>query len=83
MPKKKPNENEFEIINILEMAQIIYFDGKKNIFEAIHITVEGIHTGRIINNYEFINGGFIPKQNIKKIIGGTNRKICKRKLKYY
>jgi hypothetical protein len=79
MLKKKPNENEFEIIDILEMAKIIYFDGKKDVFEAIHITNEGIHTGRIINNYEFLNGGFIPKENIKNIIGGIERKIRKRK----
>ena len=79
MLRKKQDSNEFEIINILEMAQIIYSDGKKDIFEAIHITNEGIHTGRIINNYEFLNGGFIPKENIKKIIGGIERKIRKRK----
>ena len=80
MLKKKLNENEFEIIDILEMAQIIYYDGKMEIFYAIHITDEGIHTGRIINNIEFINSGFIPKENIKNIIGGIERKIKKRKL---
>ena len=79
---KKQDKNEFEIINILEMAKIIYNDGKRDIFEAIHITEEGIHTGRIINNFEFINGGFIPKENIKNIIGGIERKILKKKTKY-
>ena len=77
--KKRLNKYEFEIINILEMAKIIYKDGKKDIFDAIYITKEGIQTGRIINNYEFINGGFIPKDNIKNIIGGIERKIHKRK----
>ena len=64
------------------MAKIIYNDGKIDIFNAIYKANEGVYTGRIINQNEFINGGFIPKQNIKKIIGGTERKIHKRKLKY-
>lgn len=80
MFKKKSNENEFEIINILEMAQIIYNDGKKDFFEAIQISDNGVFTGRIINN-NFVNGGFIPKQNIKEIKDGTERRIRKRKLR--
>jgi len=82
MLKKKSIENEFEIINILEMAKIIYDDGKMDIFNAIYKTNEGVYTGRIINQNEFINGGFIPIQNIKKIIGGINRKMLKKKSKY-
>jgi len=81
MLKKKPIENEFEIINILEMVKIIYIDGKKDIFNAIHKEKEGVYTGRIINEDEFISGGFIPKQNIKKIISGIERKIRKKKSK--
>ena len=77
--KKKLFENEFEIIDILEMAQIIYSGGKKDIFEAVHIVDEGIYIGRIRNHDEFINGGFIPKRNIKQIKGGTRRKIRKKK----
>jgi hypothetical protein len=80
---KKSNENEFEIINILEMAQIIYSDDKKDFFEAIQISENGVFTGRIINQNEFINGGFIPKQSIKKIKGGTERKIRKKKSNYF
>jgi hypothetical protein len=64
------------------MAQIAYSDGKKDIFEVIHKAKEGVYTGRIINQNEFISGGFIPKQNIKKIKGGTERKIRKKKSKY-
>jgi hypothetical protein len=79
---KKSNENEFEIIDILEMVQIVYNDGKMDIFKAVHITEEGVYTGRITNNDEFVNGGFIPKQIIKKINGGTERKIRKKKSKY-
>jgi hypothetical protein len=65
------------------MAQIIFFDGKRDIFEAVHIADEGVYTGRIRNQNEFIDCGFIPKESIKKIIGGTKRKIRKRKSKYY
>jgi hypothetical protein len=79
---KKQNKNEYAIIDILEMVQIIYIDGKMDIFPAIHITDEGVYTGRIRNNNEFVNGGFIPKQNIKKINGGSKRKIRKRKSRY-
>jgi hypothetical protein len=79
MLKNKRNKNEFEIINILEMVQIIYNDGKVDFFKAIFKANEGVYTGRIINNNEFISGGFIPKQIIKKIIGGTERKMRKRK----
>jgi len=82
MLKKKLIENEFEIINILEMAKIIYNDGKMDIFNAIYKANEGVYTGRIINQNEFMKGGFIPKQNIKKIIGGIKKKMLKRKSKY-
>jgi hypothetical protein len=75
--KKKSIENEFEIINILEMAKIVYSDGKMEIYKAIHKANEGVFTGRIINN-NFVNGGFIPKESIKKIICGSKRKIRKR-----
>jgi len=67
MLRKKQDSNEFEIINILEMAQIIYNDGKKDIFEAVQIADKGVYTGRIRNN-EFIRGGFIPKRSIIHII---------------
>ena len=74
---KKPKKG-IEIFNIIEMTQIIYKDGKSDIFEAVHIAAEGVYTGRRRNHDEFICGGFIPKQSIKKIIGGTERKIRKR-----
>jgi len=77
---KKPNKNEFEIIDILEMAQIIYSDGKMDIIEAVQIVDEGVYTG-CVRNYLFIDGGFIPKQSIRKIKGGTKRKIYKMKSK--
>ena len=64
---KKSNENENDMIDILEMAQIIYSDGKKDFFKAIQISDNGVFTGRIINN-NFIIGGFIPKNSIKQIL---------------
>jgi hypothetical protein len=62
-----------EKIEILENVIIIYSNGKKDIFEAIHITDEGIHIGRIINNYEFLKGGFIPKNSIKHIFSNGKK----------
>lgn len=78
---KKLNKNKFEIIDVIEMAQIIYSDGKMDIFKVIHKANEGVYTGRIGIYGEFINGGFIPKQNIKEIKEGTERRIRKRKLR--
>ena len=78
MLKARLNENEFEIIDILEMTQIIFIDGTMDFFKAIHKANEGVFIGRVINDVEFVSGGFIPKENIKKIIGGTERKIRKR-----
>jgi hypothetical protein len=78
----KHDKNEFEIINILELAKIIYNDGKMDILNAILKGNEGVYTGRIINQNEFINGGFIPKENIKEIIGGTERKIRRKKSRF-
>ena len=75
---KKQKNNEFQKIEIIELAQIIYSDGKMEIFKAIHKANEGVYTGRMINN-NFVNGGFIPKESIKKIIGGIERKILKKK----
>ena len=74
---KKPNKNKFEIINIIEMTQIIYSDGKKDFFEAIQISENGVFTGRIINN-NFVNGGFIPKQSIKHIFSNGKKIFFKK-----
>ena len=82
MLRNKQDKNEFEIINILEMAKIIYNDGKMDIFNAIYRANEGVYTGRIINQNEYINGGFIPKENIKKIIGGIKKKMFKKISKF-
>lgn len=62
------------IDEILENVKIEYNDGKKDFFEAIHLTNQGIFFGRIINN-EFVNSGFIPKKNIKFINENKTKKI--------
>jgi hypothetical protein len=56
-------------IKILENVKIIYTDGKKDYFEAVDITNEGVFTGRINYNKQFVRGGFIPKNHIEKIEG--------------
>ena len=59
--------DRIENTEILENAIIIYSNGKKELFRAIKLTKEGIITGRIMNNGEFIDAGFIAKTNIKTI----------------
>jgi hypothetical protein len=83
MLKKKSTKNGFENVNILEKAQIIYFDETIAIFEAVHIVDTGVYTGRIAHQNEFIDCGFIPKQSIKKIKGGNKRKLYKMKSKKF
>lgn len=59
-------------LGILENVKIIYTDDKKDFFEAIYVSDEGVITGRIKNN-KFVNSGFIPKNNIKSIKGNSKR----------
>jgi hypothetical protein len=61
----KKNQNKIEV---LENAKIFYTDGKRDFFEAVIITDKGIFTGWIDDNI-FIEGGFIPKNNIENVEG--------------
>jgi len=58
--------------NIYKNAIITYYNGYKEMFDAIAITNQGIYTGIIRknknNNEEFIDGGLVTKETIKKII---------------
>ena len=63
-----------EKIEVFENVRIIYNDGKKDYFEAIYISNKGVFTGRIIKGNKFVNGGFIPKNNIKYIKGNSKIK---------
>ncbi len=68
------------MIEILEEATIVYTDGVKERFDAVHLTPEKAIIGRIYRDgdrEEFIESGFISRRNIKKIYNGTKRKIQK------
>lgn len=79
---------KFELIEVLENVAVIYQRGreKKEVFDAIHKNGDGIYIGFILKkddkNYyeEFIECGFIPNHNIKKIEGSVKRKVYKRKI---
>ena len=62
---------------IIENATIIYHNGLKKIHDAISITDNGVYIGYIkySNNTEkiFVNNGFIPKDQIKKIVFSNNK----------
>jgi hypothetical protein len=47
-------------------STIIYTDGLSEFSEAMRLVDKGIIIGRIIDN-EFVDCGFIPKNNIKEI----------------
>ncbi len=83
----------FEMIEILENATIIYDDGDREIFEAILLTDNGVIFGWIlkiektdncksissIDCHEiFMEGGGIPKDNIKHIEGGIKKTVIKK-----
>ncbi len=76
--KEKKNGQE-ESIKISENTTIVYKNGGREIFDAVHITDTGVKTGHIINQDEFEEGGFIPKNNIKKILHGSKIKRYKKK----
>jgi hypothetical protein len=66
------------MIEVLENATIVYTDGVKERYDAIHMTEKMAIIGRIfkINGTElFKECGFISRQNIKQIYNGSKRKI--------
>lgn len=66
MNNESVNENNYEIIEIIENVKIIYKCGKKDFFGAVHMTDEGVFTGRIVT---------VKKNNIFSIITDSdNRK---------
>ena len=48
MSDENKKEDAFEMIEILEKATVIYMDGNKDLFDAIHITDKGVVVGRIL-----------------------------------
>ena len=95
MNDKNKKDDTFEMIEILENATIIYDDGGRAIFETIHITDKGvILIGRILKDEKighcksignidcheiFMEDGGIPKDNVKRIEGGTRKTVYKKK----
>lgn len=65
-------------IMIIEDAIIEYISGIKEIHKAININDRVVFSGHMINRYEFIEGRGIPKNNIRKIIGGQKRIVYKK-----
>ena len=66
------------MIEILENATIVYIDGVKEHFDAIHITDKKVITGRLFKKEKtkiFKEYGFILKENIKQIYNGSKIKI--------
>ena len=57
--------------DIIENVTILYKNGAKQIYDAIHITKKGVYTGRIITTNEegdvFEDHGFIPRYQIQRI----------------
>lgn len=71
------------MIEILENVTVVYIDGVKERFDAIHLTENRAITGRIFTaegKERFMQNGFISRRNIKKIYNGTRRKVEKIKL---
>ena len=64
-------------IEILEDAVVIYTNGERELFNAININSRGVFTGHIINSNKYMEGGGIPKNSIKSIIGGKKRLVYK------
>jgi len=57
---------------IVENVTILYKNGVKQSYDAIHITKKGVYTGRIIITNEegvvFEDHGFIPRDQIQRIM---------------
>jgi hypothetical protein len=66
------------MIEVMENVTIVYIDGVKERYDAIHMTAKKVITGRIFKidgMEEFKECGFISRQNIKQIYNGSKRKI--------
>jgi len=75
MNNDKKIADTYQIIEILENATVIFNDGNRTLFDAIHITDKIVIIGRIMNHEEFMESGGIPKHNIKNIEASTKRKV--------
>ena len=72
-----------KMIEILKNATIVYVDGVRERFDAVHVTDKRVITGRVFKigrTEKFGAYGFISRQNIKQIYDGSKRKIQKMEL---
>ena len=84
-------DDTFETVEILENVTVIHKNNNRELFDAIHITCNAVLTGQIlkIDKTEpcksgkycetFVESGIIPKDNVKRIEGGTRRTVYKKK----
>jgi hypothetical protein len=71
------NQTKRKKIEIIQNAVVLYTDGEMERINAIYVNKNGVFTGHITNNNEYMEGGGIPKNNIRKIIGGKKRIVYK------
>jgi hypothetical protein len=71
------NQTKRKKIEIIQDAVVIYKDGERESISAIDVSKRGVFTGHIISKDEYMEGGGIPKNNIRKIIGGKKRLVYK------
>ena len=69
------NRNKRKKIEILENATVVFNNGEKEILDAVNVNHKGVFTGHLRNHSEFVEGGGIPANNIKRIIGGKKRVV--------
>ena len=79
MTYENRKDDTYEMIEILENATVFYTDGTQEKYDAIHITDKWVFTGHVLNNEVFVEGGGIPKENVKHIEHNAKRKIRKKK----
>ena len=66
------------MIEILVNATVVYVDGIKERFDAVHLTNDKAVSGRVFKidgKGKFMQNGYISRSNIKKIYNGTRRKV--------
>jgi len=76
---KAEKKEKIDLVKICENTTIVYKNGNREIFDAVQITENGVTTGYISKDRKFEEGGFIPKNNIKKIIHGSKYKEYEKK----
>ena len=72
-----------KMIEVLRNATIVYIDGVRERYDAIHVTDKKIVTGRVFKTgrkEEFGAYGFISRKNVKQIYDGSKKKIPKMEL---